>query len=98
MDYFTDFVKASVGDFVHMSGCLLTGALDGKVTANHDDSAIVGATITVTDTHGLSYSASTDDSGHYGRPCLPQPTTSPPRPTATCRPPSPERPADRRAA
>ena len=50
-----------------MSGCLLTGALDGRVTASHDGSAIVGATITMTDTHDLSYSANTDDSGHYGR-------------------------------
>ena len=41
LDYFTTFVKASVGAFVHMSGCLLTGALDGKVTASHDGSAIV---------------------------------------------------------
>ncbi len=59
MDYFTDFVKASVGAFAHMSGCLLTGALDGGVTASHNGSAIAGASIAMTDTHDLSYSAST---------------------------------------
>ena len=30
MDYFTNFVKASVGDFAHMSGCLLTGVWTAK--------------------------------------------------------------------
>ena len=30
-----------------MSGCLLTGALDGGVIASHDGSAIVGASITM---------------------------------------------------
>jgi len=65
--YFTDLVKASVGDFAHMSGCLLTGALDGGVTASHNESAIAGASITMTDTHGLTYAADTDGFGHYGR-------------------------------
>ena len=64
---FHDFVKAAVGTFAHMSGCLLTGALDGGVTASHDGSAIAAATIAMTDTHDLTYSADTDDSGHYGR-------------------------------
>ena len=68
MDYLTTVVKASVGTFVHMSGCLLTGALDGKVTASHDNSAIVGPRpIAMTDTHDLTYSANTDDSGDYDR-------------------------------
>ena len=67
MGYFTDFVKASVGDFAHMSGCLLTGALDGGVTASHDDSAIADASISMTEVHDLSYAAGTDGTGHYGR-------------------------------
>jgi hypothetical protein len=67
MGYFTDLVKASVGDFVHMSDCLLTGALDGGVTASHDDSVIASASITMTDTHDLTYTAGTDATGHYGR-------------------------------
>ena len=50
-----------------MSGCLLTGALDGKVTASHDGSAIARASIAMTDTHDLSYSAETDDAGDYDR-------------------------------
>ena len=50
-----------------MSGCLLTGALDGGVTASHDGSAIASASITMTDTHDLRYAAGTDGSGRYGR-------------------------------
>lgn len=65
LDYLTTFVKAAVGAFVHMNNCLLTGALDGEVTASHSDTAIVGASVAMTDTHGLAYSASTDATGRY---------------------------------
>ncbi len=67
LDYFTTLVKASAGTFAHMSNCLLTGALDGGVAASHDNSAIAGASVTMTDTHGLAYSAGTDAAGHYAR-------------------------------
>ena len=67
MDYFTTSVKASVGAFAHMSNCLLTGALDGGVIASHDGSAIASASIAITDTHGLTYAASTDGSGRFDR-------------------------------
>ena len=67
MDYFTTSVKASVGAFAHMSGCLLTGALDGGVIASHDGSAIAGASITMIEKNGLTYTAGTDGLGHYGR-------------------------------
>jgi hypothetical protein len=67
LDYFTTFVKAAVGTFAHMSGCLQTGALDGGVTASHNASAIANASITMTDTHDLRYAAGTDGSGRYGR-------------------------------
>jgi len=67
MDYLTTIVKASVGTFAHMSGCLLTGALGGGVTAGHDGLAIAGASIAITDTHDLTYSAGTDGAGHFGR-------------------------------
>jgi hypothetical protein len=65
--YFTSLIKASVGAFAHMSGCLLTGALGGAVTAGHDGSPIGGASVTAADAHGLTYSAATDGSGNYGR-------------------------------
>lgn len=67
MAYFTTFVKAAVGTFVHMSDCLLTGALGGGVTASHDGSAIAGASVAMTDTHSLAYSASADGAGRYAR-------------------------------
>ncbi|MEI8084125.1 MAG: carboxypeptidase-like regulatory domain-containing protein, partial [Actinomycetes bacterium] len=39
----------------------------GGITASHDGSAIAGASVAVTDTHSLAYSASTDGSGRYAR-------------------------------
>ena len=65
MSYFTDFVKASVGATAHMSDCLLTGNLDGDVTAAHDGSGIIGASVTMTEAHGLSYATSTGAGGDY---------------------------------
>ena len=67
MDYVTTSVKASVGAFAHMSGCLLTGALDGGVIASHDGSAITGASIAIVDGHNLTYAAGTDGSGRFER-------------------------------
>ena len=62
---FHDLVKAAVGAFAHMSGCLLTGALDGGVTASHDGSAIAGASIAMIDKNNLTYAAGTDGSGRF---------------------------------
>ena len=67
MDYLTTVVKAAVGAFTHLSGCLLTGDLEGNVTAAHDGSAIAGASIAIADGHNLTYAAGTDGSGHYDR-------------------------------
>ena len=53
MGYFTDLVKA-VGRRLRPHERLpADGRADGKVTANHDNAAIVGATIAMTDTHDL---------------------------------------------
>ena len=67
VDYLTTIVKAAVGAFTHMSGCLLTGDLEGHVTAAHDGSAIVGASIAIADGHNLTYAAGTDGSGRFDR-------------------------------
>ncbi len=73
LDYFTEFVKASVGTFAHMSGCLIPGGLgylDGHVTAAADGSPISGATVTATDQAGRPFSSTTDPSGYYTRTLL----------------------------
>lgn len=66
LGYYTEFVKASVATFAHMSDCLLTGTLAGDVTAAHDGSAISGAAIELTG-DDLSYAATTDAGGHYSQ-------------------------------
>ena len=88
-DYFTDLVKASVGDFAHMSGCLLTGALDGR---SHRQPRRLGGRGRVDhhdrDTRPLVLPPARMARGTTAAPCLPRPTTSRPRPTAICRRPS----------
>ncbi len=66
--YFTNFVKASVGTFAHMTGCLVQsnyGYLDGHVTSTSDGSPISGATLTAENNQAHSYSGITDASGYY---------------------------------
>ncbi len=68
--YFTNYVKASVGTFAHMSNCLIPsgiGNLDGHVTAAAGGDPIEGATVTAEDSRGYSYSTTTDFSGYYTR-------------------------------
>jgi len=70
LPYFTDFVKASIATFAHMSGCLIpsgVGSLDGHVTAASGGAPIPGATITITDPQNHTFSATTDGSGYYTR-------------------------------
>jgi hypothetical protein len=47
LDYFTEFVRASVAALAHMGDCLVTGYLEGQIVADADlspiDSAIVSA-------------------------------------------------------
>ncbi len=68
--YFTDFVKASIGTYAHMSGCLIpsgVGHLDGHVSAADGGAPIVGATVTADDGLGHNYPTTTDPSGYYTR-------------------------------
>ena len=73
MPYFTDFVKASVGTFAHMSGCLIPaglGGIDGHVTAAAGGAPIADATVTMQDTLGHTFATTTDGSGYYTRTLL----------------------------
>ncbi len=66
--YFTDFVKASIGTFAHMTGCLIPpgeGALDGQVTAATGGSPLQGASVVADDGQGNTYPTTTDASGNY---------------------------------
>ncbi|OGN92500.1 MAG: hypothetical protein A2Z71_10350 [Chloroflexi bacterium RBG_13_50_21] len=70
LGYFTDFVKASIGTYAHMSDCLIPsglGYLDGNVTAASDGEFIQGATVTADNGAGHSYPATTDVTGYYTR-------------------------------
>jgi PKD repeat protein len=66
--YFTDFVKASIATYAHMSGCLIPpgqGALDGHVIAANGGAPLEGATVTADDGQGNTYPVTTDASGYY---------------------------------
>jgi hypothetical protein len=66
--YFTDFVKASIATYAHMSGCLIpteNGNLDGHVTSAGDASPIAGAAVTAENSLGDTYPYTTDPSGYY---------------------------------
>ena len=70
LGYFTDFTKAALGSFAHMTGCLIPGGLgtlNGQVTAANGGAPIPGATVTMTDPMNYTYSATTDDGGSYTR-------------------------------
>ena len=66
--YFTNYVKASVATFAHMSGCLIDtglGALNGHVTAASGGAPIEGATVTAESATGNVLSKTTDATGYY---------------------------------
>jgi uncharacterized repeat protein (TIGR01451 family) len=70
LGYFTEFVKASIATFIHMSGCLLPtgiGSLDGTVTVAGSGLPIEGASVTAVDPNGHSFPATTDVTGYYTR-------------------------------
>ena len=64
LSYFANFVRASVGTFAHMSGCLV-GYLDGHVTSAGNSSPLEGATVTASNSQGDAYPAATDANGYY---------------------------------
>ena len=66
VDYFTEMVRAAVGTFAHMNGCLVTGGtgqLDGHVAAATTLTPIPSANITLDGPH--SYHVTTDNNGYY---------------------------------
>jgi hypothetical protein len=66
--YFTNFIKASIATYAHMSGCLIppeNGSLDGHVTSVSDGSPIAGATVTAENDQGDTFPYTTDLSGYY---------------------------------
>ena len=66
VDYFTEMVRAAVGTFAHMNGCLVTGGtgkLDGHVAAATTLTPIPSANIKLDGPH--SYHITTDNNGYY---------------------------------
>ncbi|MBN1136638.1 MAG: M28 family peptidase [Anaerolineae bacterium] len=73
MPYYTQFVKAAVGAFAHMTGCLIPtglGTLDGHVTAASGGAPIEGATVTAQNAAGNTFTDTTDATGYYTRTLL----------------------------
>jgi PKD repeat protein len=74
LSYFTDFVKASIADYAHLTGCLIPsglGTLDGHVTAASGGAPIAGATVTITDPGNHVFTTTTDANGYYTKTLLP---------------------------
>ena len=66
MPYYTEFVKASLATFAHMSNCLLpTGTLDGTVSAAGSGEPVPGAALVFTNPLGYTFEALTDAEGGY---------------------------------
>jgi len=66
--YYTDFVKASIGTFAHMSNCLIPGsegALNGHVTAAGSGAPLEAAAVTADDGQGNTFTDLTDPTGYY---------------------------------
>lgn len=72
LDYFTDFVRAGVGTFAHMSGCLIPGGI-GYLGGNVRDASsnpIANASITAQNGDGTIFNTISDGSGYYTRTLL----------------------------
>ena len=66
--YFTNFVKASLGTFAHMSGCLIPrglGSLSGEVTSAQTGDPIEAADLHLQGSVGRSFDLQTDPQGFY---------------------------------
>jgi PKD repeat protein len=73
LDYYTEFVKAAIGTFAHMTDCLIPsglGSLEGAVTADNDGAPIEGARVSAESSDGYTYNAYADSDGYYARPLL----------------------------
>ena len=65
--YFTEMVRAAVGTFAHMNGCLVTGGtgmVDGHVTSDGDGSPVASANVNFV-VPGNHYHTTTDAAGYY---------------------------------
>lgn len=70
LDYYTEFIRASLATFVHMSGCLVeeqTGEIAGLVRESGNDLPIVGAAVTLESSAGQVLTATSGLDGAYGR-------------------------------
>jgi hypothetical protein len=66
LDYFTEFVRASIGAFAHMTSCMIpSGSLEGHVSQAEDGLPIEGADVSMVSATGWEESATTDSSGYY---------------------------------
>ena len=73
IDYFTEFVRASLATFVHLTGCVVydgVGGLEGHVSEQSSGSPIADATVLLESETGQSLSTTTDASGYYTRTLL----------------------------
>jgi len=71
--YFTDYVKASIADYAHLTGCLIPsglGSLEGHVTAAGTGAPIAGAVVTITDPDNHTSTVTTDGAGYYSKTLL----------------------------
>jgi hypothetical protein len=74
LPYFTEFVRAAVGTYAHMSGLIPSdiGYLDGHVTGIPGSVPIADAHISITEQGtGNTYATTTDASGYYTQTLLP---------------------------
>jgi hypothetical protein len=70
LDYYTEFIRASLATFVHMSGCLVeeqTGEIAGLVRETGTDLPLVGAAVTLESSAGQVFTATSGLDGAYGR-------------------------------
>jgi hypothetical protein len=68
LDYFTDFVRASIGTFAHMASCMIpteSGYLQGHVSQVEEGPPIEGAEVTMVSDTGWEAYTTTDSSGYY---------------------------------
>jgi len=68
--YYTEFVKASLATYAHMSGCLISGGvgfLEGTVTAADGGAPLSGADIHIENDSGQTFDVMTDPAGYYTR-------------------------------
>jgi Zn-dependent M28 family amino/carboxypeptidase len=68
LDYFTEFTRANIATFAHLSGCLLSeqvGAIDGYITAVPGGDPIANASVLLQAPGQDDITAVTDPTGYY---------------------------------